>query len=227
MAERGCGLGVAAEPYWVPPDHSLWAGSRCGLVAITWRQTDEPVACSRVGAGDGFVIVKWGRVHVVEVYISPNVNVATFEGTLANLKASLTRILPAQQVLVAGDFNAKSALWGSPVTDAQGGILENWAAGLGLIVLNRGTVQTCVRHRGGSIVDLTWASPAIARRVEGWRVAEEIETLSDHLFVEMSLPVTLREVRARRIEAENRFPRWAHRKIDGDMLRASVKLRCG
>ncbi|XP_071571459.1 uncharacterized protein [Temnothorax nylanderi] len=148
MAERGCGLGVAAEPYWVPPNHTLWAGSRCGLVAITWRLTDEPVACSRVKAGDGFVMVKWDRVFVTGVYISPNVDVASFERVLEDLRVCLARILPGQ-VIVAGDFNAKSALWGSPVTDGRGRILEYWAAGLGLTVLNSGGVQTCVRHRGG------------------------------------------------------------------------------
>ncbi|XP_071578831.1 uncharacterized protein [Temnothorax nylanderi] len=166
MAERGCGLGVATEPYWVPPNHSSWAGSRCGLVAITWRLTDEPVACSRVEAGDGFVIVKWDRVYVAGVYISPTVDTVTFERVLEDIRISLARILPGQ-VIVAGDFNAKSALWGSPagsihsrqnstgecgpcspVTDGRGRILEYWAAGLGLTVLNSGGIQTCVRHQG-------------------------------------------------------------------------------
>ncbi|XP_071652698.1 uncharacterized protein [Temnothorax longispinosus] len=130
-------------------------------------------------------------------------------------------VLPAQ-VMVAGDFNAKSALWGSPVTDRRGRILECWAASLGLVVLNRGGVQTCVRHQGGSVIDLTWATPDLARRVSEWRVTEEIESLSDHLFIEMSLPVTPPEVRARRREANARFPRWALKKLNGDLLKASI-----
>ncbi|XP_071582035.1 uncharacterized protein [Temnothorax nylanderi] len=125
MAERGCGLGVAAEPYWIPQDH--WAGSRCGLVAITWRQTAIPVTCSRIEAGDGYVVVKWGRVVVGGVYVSPNRDTAHFESVLTDLGACLRGILfTGQQVLVAGDFNAKSVLWGSPVTSARGRILEDW-----------------------------------------------------------------------------------------------------
>ncbi|XP_071572844.1 uncharacterized protein [Temnothorax nylanderi] len=151
MAERGCGLGIAAEPYWVPPNHSLWAGSRCGKVAITWRLTSEPVPCTRVEAGNGFVIVQWDRVYVAGVYISPNVDIASYERVLEDLRVCLARFLPQSQVIVAGDFNAKSALWGSPVTDGRGRILEYWAAGLGLTVLNTGTAQTCVRHRGGGV----------------------------------------------------------------------------
>ncbi|XP_071650764.1 uncharacterized protein [Temnothorax longispinosus] len=221
MAEHGCGLGVIAEPYRVPQNHPLWAVSECGNSAITWRLTDEPVACSKIGAGNGFVVVRWDRAYVAGVYVSSAVDAASFERSLNDLKIILDRVLPAQ-VMVAGDFNAKSALWGSPVTDRRGRILECWAASLGLVVLNRGGVQTCVRHQGGSVIDLTWATPDLARRVSEWRVAEEIESLSDHLFIEMSLPVTPPEVQARRREANARFPRWALKKLDGDLLKASI-----
>ncbi|XP_071572512.1 uncharacterized protein [Temnothorax nylanderi] len=150
MAERGCGLGVAAEPGRVPPNSPLWAVSRCGLAAVTWRQTEDPVACTRVEAGDGFALVKWGQTYVAGVYISPRLRLAEYEETLENLKATLERFLPCQ-IIVAGDFNAKSVLCGSPATDGKGRILEEWAAGLGLVVLNTGNVQTCVRARGGPL----------------------------------------------------------------------------
>ncbi|XP_024892023.1 uncharacterized protein LOC112467570 [Temnothorax curvispinosus] len=168
VAEQGCNLGVAAKPYRVSPNNALWAGSRCGSVAITWRQTRDPVPCSKFGVGNGYVVVKWGRVYVAGVYVSPNMDTASFERVLDELRICLMRIPPAhRQILVAGDFNAKSTLWGSPdaTANARGGILELWMAGLGLVLLNSGNAQTCVRLRGGSIIDLTWASPSVARRV--------------------------------------------------------------
>ncbi|XP_071577533.1 uncharacterized protein [Temnothorax nylanderi] len=148
MAERGSGLGVAAEPWWVPPNSASWAVDRLSSVAITWRVTGEPVPCSRLEAGDGYVAVRWGNVSVVGVYLPPSWDVARFEMALDAISSCVTRILPGP-VVVAGDFNAKSALWGSPVTDHRGRILECWAAGLGLIIMNEGYVQTCVRQRGG------------------------------------------------------------------------------
>ncbi|XP_071653351.1 uncharacterized protein [Temnothorax longispinosus] len=114
-----------------------------------------------------------------------------------------------------------SRRYGAP-RPPTGRILEVWAAGLGLVVLNTGTTQTCVRRQGGSIVDLTWASPSVARGVKDWRVAEEVESLSDHLFIEMSLSAIPPAVRARRREAELSFPRWAVRKLDTDLLRAAI-----
>lgn len=38
LAEEKCGIGIAAEPYKVPPNHPCWAADDNGSVAITWRQ---------------------------------------------------------------------------------------------------------------------------------------------------------------------------------------------
>ncbi|XP_024893922.1 uncharacterized protein LOC112468804 [Temnothorax curvispinosus] len=225
MAECGGGLGIAAEPYRVPRDHPCWAVDRRGSVAITWRQTAEPVACTRIETGDGFVAVKWDHItgsYQVAVYVSPNISSAQFNEYLGRLWDCVTKILP-EPVVVAGDFNAKSALWGSPVTDTRGKIFERWAAGLGLCIVNSGTTQTCVRRWGGSIVDITWTSPYAARRITRWRVADETETMSDHRYVEMDISVTPPEVWARRRELPRRFPRWALRKMDQDKFRASIQ----
>jgi len=51
-------------------------------------------------------------------------------------------------LLAAGDFNAKSPLWGSPRQDGKGRALQEWAAGLGLCILNTGTTSTCVWTQG-------------------------------------------------------------------------------
>nr|XP_032525084.1 uncharacterized protein LOC116776090 [Danaus plexippus plexippus] len=48
---------------------------------------------------------------------------------------------------------------------------------LGGLLAITGTVQTCVRRSGGSVVDVSFATPTIARRVEGWRVEAGVETL--------------------------------------------------
>jgi len=72
--------------------------------------------------------------------------------------------------IIAGDFNAKSILWGSPVTDWRGSVVERWAAGLDLNIVNVGSTPTCVRTNGSSIVDLTWASGDILGFLSEWRV---------------------------------------------------------
>ncbi|XP_071579936.1 uncharacterized protein [Temnothorax nylanderi] len=125
--------------------------------------------------------------------------------------------------MVAGDFNAKSALWGgSPHTDQRGHVLELWAAGLGLCLVNTGRESTCVRRQGASIVDLTWANHLAERKIRGWRVVTDQETLSDHLYIEMMVRATPPELLARRRDADKKRQRWALKKLDKDLLKAAV-----
>ncbi|RLU20279.1 hypothetical protein DMN91_006886 [Ooceraea biroi] len=70
--------------------------------------------------------------------------------------------------------------WGGPRTNKRGSILEGMLAALDFRVLNIGNTPTCVRPQGMSIVDLSLASPALASICRGWRVLDDVESLSDH-----------------------------------------------
>ncbi|KYN29562.1 hypothetical protein ALC57_00987 [Trachymyrmex cornetzi] len=99
---------------------------------------------------------------------------------------------------------------------------HQWAAGLGLVLLNRSRVSTFVGQRGESIVDLTWATPAAARRVRDWRMnADSLGELSDHRMVRMELVSTPTEVR-RRHRRERCGRRWALTRLDPSALEASL-----
>lgn len=64
LAERGCGVGIAAEPYSVPTEHSSWFADECDSVAIHCTPTLGAPG-SLVGRGKGFVGVSIGDVKVV------------------------------------------------------------------------------------------------------------------------------------------------------------------
>ncbi|XP_011859577.1 PREDICTED: uncharacterized protein LOC105557055 [Vollenhovia emeryi] len=216
LAEGGCALGIATEPNRVPR-HPCWAGSDDGSVAITWRRVGESqVPASRIDGGEGWVAVEWGPLIIVGLYLRPSLSRAEAEDRLHELEAWIQGHIPAP-LLVAGDFNAKSALWGSRRPDAKGGDVVEWASRLGLHLLNTGTTSTCVRPQGESIIDLTWSSPAASGWVTSWRVAEELELLSDHLPIEVELQRAPNER-----TSSGRPLKWAVRKIDHDRLTASL-----
>lgn len=148
LGERSCGLGIAAEPYNPSRNHPKWAVDRLGSVAITWREApDSPLAARRLGR-EGFVAVEWGRVVVVGVYLPPSLTLSQFEDKLEGVGKCVRALLPAP-VVVAEDFNAKSAMWGSRRSDrGKGPVLELWAAGLRLCLMNTGTTLT--KADGGS-----------------------------------------------------------------------------
>ncbi|XP_026327647.1 uncharacterized protein LOC113235940 [Hyposmocoma kahamanoa] len=222
MAEWGVAVAAVAEPYFVPP-RGNWAGDREETVAIVASTDGNSPPLVVKERGLGFVAARWGEVILIGVYFSPNRSLAQFQAFLETLERTVRRAAPTR-VLVLGDFNAKSAAWGSPVTNARGPELENWAAVLGLAILNRGHANTCVRRNGGSIVDVTFATPSLAARVSGWQVLEDEETLSDHKYIRMRVSLT-RPTTASNTAPRGGFPKWALTRLDYELAEEAAMVQ--
>ncbi|XP_011150758.1 uncharacterized protein LOC105189990 [Harpegnathos saltator] len=104
----------------------------------------------------------------------------------------------------------------------RGEEVEEWAADLSLHILNEGDKPTFVGSQGESIIDLTWATPAARGRVQVWRVAEELESLSDHQIIEIKLSVTPNGLRPR-VRRDSRPARWALSQLDKEKLDISFE----
>ncbi|KAL0803257.1 hypothetical protein ABMA28_017258 [Loxostege sticticalis] len=189
LAQWSIQICVVSEPYHIP-ERDNWAGDKDGTVAIVTNTSANSLPFKSVRKGHGCVATRIGDIEVIGVYFSPNRPFAEFEIYMAQLGVFLSGCERRDNVIVTGDLNAKSVAWGSPATDVQGELVEDWLVANGLVIINRGTVHTCVRRRGGSIVDITLASPALETRIQGWKVVTEAETLSDHRYVrfELTLP---------------------------------------
>ncbi|XP_046969717.1 uncharacterized protein LOC124537049 [Vanessa cardui] len=173
MVEWQVDLAVACEPYYVPPlPH--WLGDSDETVAVLTRSGTGP-PFSLIERGSGYVVVGRGEYIVVGTYFSPNRSLAEFETYLGLVRAAVARQSP-KPIVVLGDLNAKSRAWGNPATNPRGRAVLVWALLSDLSLLNRGQVQTCVRHQGGFVVDVSFATPMAARRVVNWRVEEEFRT---------------------------------------------------
>ncbi|XP_013161507.1 PREDICTED: uncharacterized protein LOC106113327, partial [Papilio xuthus] len=182
LAQWSIDLAVVSEPYLVP-DRSNWVGDLEHLVAI-YAGGHPPIAS--VKKGRCCVGAKFPGIVLIGVYFSPNRSLSDFEAYLEEV-SSLVRWGRPLEVVVAGDLNAKSRAWGSSVSDSRGEVLLAWMAQHNLTPLNTGSVHTCVRMQGGSVVDVTLASPALACRVQDWEVLTEVETLSDHRYIRFDI----------------------------------------
>ncbi|XP_041984091.1 uncharacterized protein LOC121736777 [Aricia agestis] len=213
ILERRVDVAVVAEPYRVLARDD-WIGDVDSSVAVVLGSNIVPPSSGNTTRGQGFVVVGLRALTVVGVYFSPNRPLAEFEALLLRLTAYIEGSSPP--VVVAGDFNAKSTLWGSPATNARGRVVEDWLITTGLVVANRGAVSTCVRRQGESIVDLTLVSSSIARRVSDWQVLGNTETLSDHLYI--SFAVCTHSVEQGRPTPSGGGPRWSLKGLDRDLL---------
>lgn len=220
MAEWLVDVAVVAEPYSVP---GHWLGDRDGLVAMAMRSSSDSPPLSLLERGPGYVAAACGELALVGVYFSPNRPLQDFEDFLGVLSTVVGRA-GSRQVCVLGDFNAKSVMWGNPLSNARGTAVELWAASTGLSLLNRGRVQTCVRRQGGSIVDLTFATAGLAARVRNWRV-DLVETLSDHRYVRFDVSTQSPGGNTRSSSGGSPFPRWALTHLDREAANEAAFLQ--
>lgn len=132
------------------------------------------------GSGDGYAWVETSSLTIYSCYFSPNARMDEFRASLEQLGTEIAR--SRKDVVVAGDFNAKSPAWGCLFEDNRGSFLADWAAALDLTALNEEGVHTFSRGDYNSTLDITFVAHRILNRVESWTVLEK-ETLSDHLCI--------------------------------------------
>jgi len=134
--------------------------------------------------GSGEAGIRWISAHGIRIfscYWSPNSMFSEYLDFLNRLERSIRS--ESTEAIITGDFNAKHTDWGSTTSEKRGEALADLIYALGLVVCNKGNSSTF--HKG-SIIDLTIATPNLARKVSGWRVLEE-ESLSDHFYIVFDL----------------------------------------
>lgn len=118
-----------------------------------------------------------GITIVATCYCSPN-EVDSLALNLSTIRQALTDF-DSDHVILVGDFNAKSTLWGQRPTDARGRELITFATTLGFdIVNNPDSRPSCSSSRGESWVDVLLVRGCLDR-ITDWDILDD-ETLSDH-----------------------------------------------
>ncbi|XP_026471509.1 uncharacterized protein LOC113375778 [Ctenocephalides felis] len=167
------------------------------------------------GSGDGYVWIKTPEMYIMSVYLFPNEGISVFRQKLTNIENTICGF--NGEVLIAGNFNAKSVEWGANFSDTRGNEVADMAARLDLTVLNTGVTST-YRRPGyrESILDITLATPKTASRIQDWKVSEEY-TGSDHQSIIYGIEETTHHV-----HRDYERCSWNTRKLDIDALRESL-----
>ncbi|XP_077287824.1 uncharacterized protein LOC143912423 [Arctopsyche grandis] len=169
----------------------------------------------------GVVWVRVRGVRIYSCYCSPKALDSDFVLFLHELEASVSR--STGRVVVAGDFNAKSSEWESPITDERGRLLADTMARLNLHVLSTGSANTFVSGNTGSIVDVAFADEDTIGHITNWEVLSDT-TLSDHQYISHEL----RDTRTTdSTPHKNELTRWAVGKLDTKTCEETFKFECG
>lgn len=176
--EKKIDIFIIAEPNRKKIRQRNWVTDNNLDVAILVHSKD--VKATKKGQGDGFVWIETGHFVIYGCYVSPNVDITTFEIFLQNLRKDIKK--HTKEVIIGGDFNAKSHCWNSKVEDRRGILLAEWMAEQELVIHNRGDTPTFVRRSSTSYIDITFSTKNVADLIQNWSVLEE-ESLSYHRHI--------------------------------------------
>lgn len=171
---------LTSEPPRGPPDSPRRFTSPDGLCGIILTRTLNFVAESH-GAAPGHCWIKTGALYVFSCYFSPNSTLVDFIQKLSYLQEALRQIPAEMEVVIGGDFNAKSFARGFRNEDVRGQTLTELMIEMGLMPAYVGNVSIFRKANSESVIDVTFCREG-SRIITDWRVSEEFSG-SDHMNI--------------------------------------------
>lgn len=168
---------MASEPNKKIAERGRWLKDQRGDAAILVR--NKQIKMKGFKSAQGWVRLDLETISIYSCYISPNINIKEFGKTLDEIMEDV--LGRRREVVITGDFNAKSPVWGSPAIDERGERIGEWMSTLNLIALNDGS-PTFERRTSVSHIDLTIASSKVGGKITKWEVLD-VESLSDHKYI--------------------------------------------
>ncbi|KAF0692078.1 Uncharacterized protein FWK35_00036809, partial [Aphis craccivora] len=192
-----------------------WFQDRNGRSAVVVLNPNIPILETSLANDLGFRWVTIGDICIYSCYWSPNTDFDRFEDFLSRLEKSIRGATVS--VIVAGDFNAKSPVWGNPREDMKGQALVDRTSSLNLTTCNNGDRPTFVRiYRDGRLaqshIDVTFVSEENSHTVLDWKVLGDY-TGSLHQYITFN--VMLSQVEPNHY---SNGERWAWRKFNQTKL---------
>ena len=107
-------------------------------------------------------------IYIYSCYIAPIISLYVYSTIVDDIGQDACGKSP---IIIAGDFSASATEWGSSRTTPRGSILLDTFASMNICLMNVGAKSTYSKAGRESIIDLTFASPEIARNIK-WFVSD-------------------------------------------------------
>ncbi|GBN04427.1 hypothetical protein AVEN_230449-1 [Araneus ventricosus] len=127
------------------------------------------------------VQVRKKNILIVSCYCPPKEDIAI---SLRDLENCIT--IQHDHVLITGDFNSKSPVWGGNIEDESGRQLLESILSKGLAIVNEDSIPTIDGAQGYSWFDITISNPNLHQSIFQWKVDIE-PTCSDHNRISFTL----------------------------------------
>lgn len=180
--ESGSKYNIAGYNKFINSRYDNYGGSAIYLRKdLAYIELDPPL----VSDFTQIVIVKLVCLDLVmvSIYISPQISNNNLDTDLKSIFQNLTNF---SKVIVAGDFNAHSTIWGNDFQDSKGEIVLDNINGSNLILLNdqSKTFIPIQNNRNPTAIDLTLATANIYNFLH-WKTTDN-SIGSHHLLIEFT-----------------------------------------
>lgn len=98
--------------------------------------SNKAVVVSDFEAKNSYVRMKINKYNIFCCYFSPNAELGKFLSFLEELQKNVLN--DKNKIIILGDFNAKSVIWGSAKTDKRGNMLMEMLANMDFAVIMAG-----------------------------------------------------------------------------------------
>ena len=197
MAEENIDILILQEPYAVSnipvrpmntaklitancPDEYPWAA----IIIV-----NESLRVTNVRqAGCEFLAVAHVESEREEFFLaSVNMKRMADPGQILNKVDNLIRSTEGANLIMGGDTNSQSTLWGAETTNERGEVLEEFASLHGLQIMNKPNQPPMFSTiRASSHIDVTLSKGSITKKIINWTVRENV-TSSDHNVIRYDL----------------------------------------
>lgn len=185
-------ISLIQEPYLLnnkligfPIKHRIFAAPAGAKVATVIHDTNVEALPIRVRQTLIAVGVTWRKqkMLIINCYAPPRDDI---NDTIQEIEEVL-ETTSYERIVVLGDFNAKSTVWGGNKTDDRGKTLSEFIISKNWYIQNECTsLPTFQTVNGRSWIDVTIISPNLIREVQEWTVLDH-PTASDHRYIKISL----------------------------------------
>lgn len=115
--EKRIGIVVVAEPYNIPCNLS-WSSNTNNNIAVYWNHSYCKSSGIKSSTGLCTLTTSWQEFNIIACYFPPNMDNDAYGDFLDEMEIALNAV-GGVNTIICGDFNSKSQLWGSKLTDLE------------------------------------------------------------------------------------------------------------
>lgn len=171
---------LISEPYI---NNTYWFTDtgNCSAIWETPRALSRGTSIRPIYNGRGHVSALLDDTLIISCYFAPSLSLEQFCLALDEIEEVIQKLSP-KEIIIGGDFNAKSPMWGSRFCDKRGSEVMSWAGKNNILPARSEGKATFNKNGKKSLIDIKLCNHAAFNRLTSSRIMKNFSA-SDHYYL--------------------------------------------